>query len=109
MIKKVAMQLLKEGRCWFLTVHDSILCIEKDIEYCRAVLLEECEKQTGHQPNIKIEPWTKDQLHLKSSFTKEEWEELEVKKANELARILELRPKKLIQKRIIKESKLKTV
>ncbi len=106
MINKVAIRLLKEGKCWFLTVHDSILCIEKDIEYCRAVLLEESEKHTGHQPNIKIEPWTKDKLPLKNSFTKEEWEALEIKKANELSRIRELRPKKLIQKRIIKESKL---
>lgn len=107
MIEKVAMRLFRERKCWFLTVHDSILCLEKDIDYCKAVLLEECKKHTGHHPNIKTEQWTKDKLNLKKSFTENEWEELENNKKKERAILDVLRPKKLLQKRIIKKSKLK--
>jgi len=59
MIDRVATRILKEGVCkWFLTVHDSVLCLEHDVEYCRNIIIAECTQYVGYSPTVKAGLWT---------------------------------------------------
>jgi hypothetical protein len=49
----------EEPNKWFITVHDSILCMEEDVDYFYNVLYDECTKAVGYSPNIKRGIWSK--------------------------------------------------
>ncbi len=56
MINKIIKRIAKEKPDMFaLTIHDSILTIEKNVEYIKEIIFDEFEKNFNLKPSIKIE------------------------------------------------------